>query len=99
MQRFLHRSTVLAVLAAATVPMLNWPAAAAAAPVTFTSTVVNRASSQCANVPNGAPTNVLQLVQAACNGATSQNFTFVPGGQHHRHLHRQHAHRGLAAST
>ncbi|MFF5232908.1 family 43 glycosylhydrolase [Dactylosporangium sp. NPDC000521] len=74
----LHRPVVLAVLAATTVSVLNWPAVAAAAPVTFASTVVNQSSGQCANVPGGAPTNVLQLVQAACNGATSQNFTFVP---------------------
>ncbi|MEV4510264.1 family 43 glycosylhydrolase [Dactylosporangium sp. NPDC049525] len=76
MQRFLHRSAVLALLISVGVPVLESPAAAA--PVTFASTIVNRASSQCANVPNGAPTNVLQLVQATCNGATSQNFTFVP---------------------
>ncbi|GAB3831307.1 family 43 glycosylhydrolase [Dactylosporangium cerinum] len=73
----LHRHVVLALLVAVGVPILA-PPAASAAPVTFTSTVVNRSSSQCANVPGGAPTNVLQLVQATCNGATSQNFTFVP---------------------
>lgn len=74
----LHRPVVLAVFAAATVSVLNWPGVAAAAPVTFASTVVNQSGGQCADVPNGAPNNVLQLVQAGCNGATSQTFTFVP---------------------
>jgi GH43 family beta-xylosidase len=50
----------------------------AAAIVTFTSTAVNQNGGNCMNVPNGANTNGLQLVQLACSSAASQNFTFTP---------------------
>jgi len=48
------------------------------AATTFTSTVVNVASGQCAEVPGGASTQALQLGQRACTGAAAQRFTFTP---------------------
>lgn len=74
-----HRWAVplTAVLVAALLPTI--PAAPAqAAPVTFTSTAVNQAGGLCMEVPGGAPTLALQLVQRSCTGAASQSFTFVP---------------------
>jgi GH43 family beta-xylosidase len=52
--------------------------APAHAAVTFTSVAVNQASGNCVDVPNGAATNALQLVQRTCTSASNQNFTFVP---------------------
>ncbi|MDG6106745.1 family 43 glycosylhydrolase [Dactylosporangium aurantiacum] len=72
----MRRPLALMLLVAVGVPILTQPASAA--PVTFTSTIVGQSGGQCATVPNGAPTNVLQLVLAGCTGAASQNFTFVP---------------------
>src|SRR6266511_2199493 len=54
------------------------PAGIASAATTFTSTLVNNENSNCATVPNGAPTSALQLVQQACNSGTAQSFTFTP---------------------
>jgi len=54
------------------------PAGIASAATTFTSTLVNNENSNCATVPNGAPTSALQLVQQACNSPAAQSFTFTP---------------------
>ena len=72
------RSALLAValVAAALVPLLH--AGSAQAAVTFTSTVVNQASSRCMDVPGGATTNALQLVAWTCNSGANQRFTFNP---------------------
>jgi GH43 family beta-xylosidase len=68
---------VVAIVIAALLPVV--PAGVAqAAPVTFTSAVINQAAGLCAEVPGGAPTSALQLQQRACTSAGSQNFTFVP---------------------
>jgi len=70
---------LVAALVAALTPSVHFGAGVAvAAPVTFSSTAVNQASGRCMELPGGAPTNALQLVQRTCTGATSQNFTFVP---------------------
>src|SRR5690349_12251087 len=41
-------------------------------------TAVNQANGLCMDVPNGASTSALQLVQWSCNGGTNQTFTFNP---------------------
>src|SRR5688572_23393935 len=66
----------MAVLLAVAVAPIVYPGQGNAAPVTFTSTAINQAGNNCANVPSSA--NGTQLVLAACNGAASQNLTFVP---------------------
>ncbi len=63
-----------AVLTAAVLPLLR--AGTAQAAVAFTSTLVNSASGRCADVPNGANTSALQLIQWTCNAGNNQNFTF-----------------------
>jgi hypothetical protein len=70
----LRRSVLLAVTALA----LTVPATAAHAADGFTSTMVNQANGNCADVPGGASTSALQLVQWACNSGTNQSFTFTP---------------------
>ncbi|WP_169789855.1 RICIN domain-containing protein, partial [Actinoplanes subtropicus] len=57
-------------LVAALVPTLRAEAA-----TTFTSTVSN---GKCMDVPGGAATRALQLVQNSCGGAAEQSFTFTP---------------------
>jgi GH43 family beta-xylosidase len=54
------------------------PAAPAHAAVAFSSTMVNQGNNNCANVPGGAGTSALQLVQSTCSSATSQSFSFSP---------------------
>jgi Ricin-type beta-trefoil lectin domain-like len=66
---------MVVLLAIATVGAVH-PGQANAAPVTFTSTAINQAGGNCANVPGSA--NGQQVVLASCNGAGSQNLTFVP---------------------
>lgn len=53
------------------------PAGATAA-TAFASTVTNGGGGGCLDVPNGAATNGLQLVQLSCDGAANQSFTFTP---------------------
>src|SRR5258707_819251 len=69
-----------ALLAAALLPLVALQASpAAAAPVTFSSTVAGTAvATNCMDVPGGASTAALQLVQNTCSGATSQKYTFTP---------------------
>jgi GH43 family beta-xylosidase len=64
-------------LVAALLPVIR-SGVAEAAPVQFSSTVINVASARCATVPGGASTNALQLQQQTCNASTAQNFTFAP---------------------
>ncbi|WP_027345122.1 family 43 glycosylhydrolase [Hamadaea tsunoensis] len=63
--------------AALAVALLVAPARSEAI-VAFTSTAVNTNGGNCMDLPNGANTNGLQLVQYACNAGTNQNFTFTP---------------------
>lgn len=67
----------LALAVAATLGTVLLPGTAGAA-TTFSGTAVNVSSGQCAEVPGGAGTQALQLVQRACTGGTSQRFTFTP---------------------
>ena len=48
----------------------------AQAATAFSSTMVNQGN--CVDVPNGAGTSGLQLVQWSCNSGTNQSFTFTP---------------------
>src|SRR5690348_10360070 len=50
----------------------------AGAATSFASTVANGASGNCMDVPNGAGTNGLQLIQWSCNSGSNQVFTFSP---------------------
>ncbi|GIH05449.1 hypothetical protein Rhe02_35160 [Rhizocola hellebori] len=68
-----------AVIAAFTLlPPVFVASSAAAAPVVFTSTAVNRNGNNCATVPGGQTGNGVQLTQEACTGNAIQNFTFTP---------------------
>ena len=53
-------------------------AGTAAAATAFTSIVVNQGNGNCADVPGGAATNGLQLIQWSCNAQTNQSFAFTP---------------------
>ena len=66
----------VAVLVAALTPALLTGTANAAA--AFTSTVVNQGNSNCVDVPRGASTSGLQLIQWSCNGGGNQSFRFTP---------------------
>jgi Ricin-type beta-trefoil lectin domain len=73
LHRFLIGTVVVALLS------LALPGSGAlAAPVTFASTVVSQGGAVCVDVPGGASTSALQLVQLTCNGASYQSFTFTP---------------------
>jgi GH43 family beta-xylosidase len=48
----------------------------AQAATAFSSTVVNQGN--CVDVPNGAGTSGLQLIQWSCNSGANQSFTFTP---------------------
>ncbi len=63
-------------LAAALVPVLLAGNAQAAS--TFSTTVVNQGNGNCADVPDGAGTSGLRLVQSSCNSGGNQSFTFTP---------------------
>ncbi|MEO6087927.1 MAG: family 43 glycosylhydrolase [Umezawaea sp.] len=54
------------------------PSGIAQAAGAFSSAIVNQGNGNCADVPNGAGTSALQLVQRSCNSATNQAFTFTP---------------------
>ncbi len=54
------------------------PASVAQAADAFTSTMIDQGNGNCADVPNGAPTSALQLVQWSCNSGTNQSFRFSP---------------------
>jgi GH43 family beta-xylosidase len=54
------------------------PAEEAHAAVAFSSAIVNQGNGNCADVPNGAGTNALQLVQQACVSGAKQSFAFSP---------------------
>jgi GH43 family beta-xylosidase len=69
---------VVAVVAAVLVPLTAPASRAAAAPVTFSSTVAGQAAANCVDVPNGAATNALQLIAYGCHPAANQTFTFTP---------------------
>jgi GH43 family beta-xylosidase len=60
----------------ALIPVLR--AGVAQAAVSFSSTVVNQAGGACVDVPGGAATSALQLVQWSCNSGANQVFTFTP---------------------
>jgi hypothetical protein len=66
-------------LVAALVPVILAGNAQAAA--AFSTTMVNQGNGNCADVPNGAGTSALQLVQWSCNAGSNQSFGFtaVPG--------------------
>ncbi|NUR27540.1 MAG: RICIN domain-containing protein, partial [Catenulispora sp.] len=66
-----------AVLAAGTISLATSSPPASAA-TTFTSTVVNQASGDCADDPNSSTTAGTQLIQYSCNTGTNQNWTFAP---------------------
>ncbi|NUR27542.1 MAG: family 43 glycosylhydrolase [Catenulispora sp.] len=66
-----------AVLIAALVPLAA-SAPTAGAATTFTSTVVNQASGNCADDPYSSTTAGTQLIQYSCNTGTNQNWTFAP---------------------
>ncbi len=65
-----------AALAVGLTPALLAPTSAQAA-VAFSTAVINQNNGNCADVPNGAGTNALQLVQWTCNSGTNQNFSFT----------------------
>jgi GH43 family beta-xylosidase len=68
-----------AVIAALTlIPPVFVASSAAAAPVVFTSTALNRNGNNCATLPGGQTANGVQLTQAACDGNANQSFTFSP---------------------
>jgi GH43 family beta-xylosidase len=74
----LHRIGA-AVFAAALTPALLVPGPGRAlAASSFSSTVVNTGNGNCADVPNGAGTSGLQLLQYSCNSGTNQSFAFNP---------------------
>jgi hypothetical protein len=63
-------------LVAALVPVvLGGNALAASA---FSTALVNQGNGNCADVPNGASTSALQLIQWTCNSGTNQSFAFAP---------------------
>ena len=66
-----------AVLAAGTISVATGSPPASAA-VSFTSTVVNQASGDCADDPNSSAAAGTQLIQYSCNGGTNQSWTFMP---------------------
>lgn len=68
---------VAMVLVASLAPAVH-QTAAAAAPVTFSSTVINQSGGNCMDVPGGSGSNGVQLVLWGCHSGTNQNFTFVP---------------------
>ncbi|NUR71488.1 MAG: family 43 glycosylhydrolase [Hamadaea sp.] len=63
---------------AALIALIAGPPPAYAAPVTFSSTLVNQNSHTCADLPNGSTANGTQLILWSCWGGTNQNFTFTP---------------------
>ncbi|NUR49206.1 MAG: family 43 glycosylhydrolase [Hamadaea sp.] len=65
-------------VAALLIPLITGGAPAQAAPVTFSSTLVNQNSRTCADLPNGSATNGTQLILWTCWGGSNQNFTFTP---------------------
>jgi GH43 family beta-xylosidase len=69
-----HLRDLAAVLLVLTLAPVVQTGEAHAAPVTFTSTVINQSGGNCASVPGGAPTAALQLTLSSCN----QSFTFIP---------------------
>ncbi|MCY1145403.1 family 43 glycosylhydrolase [Actinoplanes sp. Pm04-4] len=69
--RFFRIVVVMVLLAAGVVP-----GSAAAAAVSFTSTIANTGTNNCVSVPGGASTAGLQLTQAACG----QSFSFSAVG-------------------
>jgi hypothetical protein len=75
------RSPGLVGLAALTLALTSINAVApvgAAAATTFASTATNGGGGGCLDVPNGAATNGLQLIDLSCNGGANQSFTFTP---------------------
>ena len=65
-----------AVLAAGTISVATGSPPASAA-VSFTSTVANQASGDCADDPNSSAAAGTQLIQYSCNGGTNQSWTFT----------------------
>ena len=66
---------ITAGLAAAFLPsVLSGNAQAAEA---FSTTIINQANGNCVDVPNGAGTNALQLVQWTCSPGAKQSFSFA----------------------
>lgn len=74
----MKRLSRLALLAAASLATGLTVAAPATAASAFSSTIVNQANGNCADVPNGADTSARQLIQSSCNAGTNQSFTFNP---------------------
>ncbi len=69
-------AAVAIMLLAALLPLL--PGSPAQAVSAFGTTVVNQANGNCVEVPGGAATNALQLVQAGCGAGARQTFTVTP---------------------
>ena len=65
-----------AALAVGLTPALLAPTSAQAA-AAFPTTLINQNNGNCADIPNSAGTNALQLVQWTCNNGTNQNFAFT----------------------
>jgi beta-xylosidase len=74
----MSRRLILLGMAALLIPLAPSAVPAEAAPVTFTSTMVNQNSHTCADVPNGSGSNGTQLIIWSCWGGSNQIFTFVP---------------------
>jgi len=65
-------------VAAFLIPLTAAAVPVQAAPVTFSSTLVNLNSRTCADVPNGSASNGTQLILWSCWGGSNQTFTFAP---------------------
>lgn len=60
------------------IPVVPGATPAHAAPITFSSAVINGNSGSCMDVPGGSPSNGAQLILWSCWGGGNQSFTFVP---------------------
>lgn len=65
-------------LAASLIPLIAGTSPANAAPVAFSSTLVNQNSRSCADLPDGSSANGAQLILWSCWGGSNQTFTFTP---------------------
>ena len=63
-------------LVAALVPVVVAGGAQAAS--VFSTTMVNQGNGNCVDVPGGAATSALQLIQWSCNAGANQSFGFTP---------------------
>jgi GH43 family beta-xylosidase len=68
----------MSVVVVAALTPVGLAAAPAQAQAAFTTTAVHQAGGACMDVPGGASTSALQLVQWNCNSGANQSFRFTP---------------------